>query len=49
MMSGAPKASEYTQVRSDTDTISGLGISMGWGLGGGEYMNSELLIMDIKR
>lgn len=35
MMSGAPKASEYTQVRSDTDTISGLGISMGWGLGGG--------------
>lgn len=31
MMSGAPKASEYTQVRSDTDTISGLGISMGWG------------------
>lgn len=46
MMSGAPKASEYTQVRSDTDTISGLGISMGWGL---EYMNSKLLIMDIKR
>lgn len=37
MMSGAPKASEYTQVRSDTDTNSGLGISMGWGLGGGVH------------
>lgn len=33
MMSGAPKASEYTQVRSDTDTNSGLGISMGGGEG----------------
>lgn len=44
MMSGAAKASEYTQVHSDTDTNSGLGISMG-----GEYMKSKLLIMDIKK
>lgn len=49
MMSGAAKASEYTQVRSDTDTSSGLLLKWTryWG-GGGKYMKSKLLIMDIK-
>lgn len=37
MMSGAAKASEYTQVRSDTDTNSGLGISTGGGVGVGVH------------
>lgn len=36
MMSGAAKASEYTQVRSDTDTSSGLLLKWTRYWGGGE-------------